>query len=384
MAQKAATTSKSTDIGEAPGLYIHVPFCVTKCPYCDFYSVTDFSAKDAWLHALQAEMDLYRHDFGPFETLYIGGGTPTMLSDRDLDDLFHGLHTHFSLCTDCEITIEANPDDITEDKLVFLRSLGVNRLSMGVQSFEENELRFLKRRHTAAGAEKALSLARKAGFTNFGIDLMYGLPGQTDDGWLKTLRTALAFEPTHLSCYELTFEETTALGKMKIAGQIASLTEEEGRGLFLLTSRFLQEHGFIHYEISNFARGDEYCSRHNRKYWRHAPYLGLGPAAHSFQHGVRWWNYRSIEQYCKAAKRGLKPVEGSETLSPGQLRLERLFLGLRTRDGVTMDDAFGESPSEMLLSQIRASGLATIRRNRIIPTVKGFLVADRLPLMFPD
>ncbi|OPY71695.1 MAG: Oxygen-independent coproporphyrinogen-III oxidase 1 [Syntrophorhabdus sp. PtaU1.Bin002] len=383
MPQKASTTDKTIRISETPGLYIHVPFCKTKCPYCDFYSVTDLSIKDAWLHALQIEMDLYRYDFGTFETLYIGGGTPTVLSDDDLGNLFDALHARFTFSADAEITIEANPDDITKDRLIFLRSLGANRLSVGVQSFEEDELRFLKRRHAAAGAERALSLVTEAGFTNFGIDLMYGLPGQTDERWLKTLRKALAFEPTHLSCYELTLEETTVLGKMKMAGQFASLTEEEGQRFFLLTSRFLQEHGFVHYEISNFARGDEYCSRHNRKYWRHAPYLGLGPGAHSFQDGVRWWSYRSVEQYCTALEGDLKPVGESETLSSEQLRLERLFLGLRTREGVTMHDAFGEFSSEPLLSQIKKSGLVTTRDNRIVPTVKGFLVADRLPLMFP-
>ncbi|OPY76891.1 MAG: Oxygen-independent coproporphyrinogen-III oxidase 1 [Syntrophorhabdus sp. PtaU1.Bin153] len=385
MAQETAATGKSAHTGgEKPGLYIHVPFCKTKCPYCDFYSITDLSAQGAWLHALQVEIDFYKHDFGTFETLYIGGGTPTVLSERDLDNLFRALHAGFSFCAGAEITVEANPDDITKDKLVFLRSRGVNRLSVGVQSFDENELRFLERRHTAAGAEKALSLVREAGFTNFGIDLMYGLPGQTGEGWLATLRKALTFEPPHLSCYELTLEETTALGKMKMAGQIAPLTEDEGEKFFLRTSRFLQHHGFIHYEISNFARSDDYCSRHNRKYWRHVPYLGLGPGAHSFQGGIRWWNYRSVDRYCGAAKSGVKPVGGSEILSSEQLRFERLFLGLRTHHGVTMEDAFGTSPSEPLLSRIRASGLITMRHNRIVPTLKGFLIADRLPLMFPD
>jgi oxygen-independent coproporphyrinogen-3 oxidase len=385
MSQKATTAVKLTDVNrEKPGLYIHVPFCKTKCPYCDFYSVTDFSAQGAWLHALQAEMDIYKHDFGTFETLYIGGGTPTVLSERDLDNLFRALHTRFSFCAEAEITVEANPDDITKDKLVLLRSLGVNRLSVGVQSFDENELRFLKRRHTATGAKKALSLVREAGFTNFGIDLMYGLPGQTEEGWLATLRKTLTFQPPHLSCYELTLEETTTLGRMKMAGRIAPLTEEEGRKFFLCTSRFLQGHGFVHYEISNFAGDDAYCSRHNRKYWRHVPYLGLGPGAHSFKNGIRWWNCRSVDRYCGAAKSGVKPVEGAETLSSEQLRLERLFLGLRTRDGITMEDAFGKSPSEPLLSHIRGSGLVTMRNNRIIPTLKGFLIADKLPLMFPN
>jgi oxygen-independent coproporphyrinogen-3 oxidase len=372
---------KSAD--ETAGLYVHVPFCKTKCPYCDFYSITNVTLAEAWLWAVRKEMSLYRDDFGSFDTLYIGGGTPTVLNDTVLISLFEELHNQFSFAIDTEITFEANPDDITPEKLALLKSLGVNRLSIGVQSFDDKELRFLKRRHTASGAEKALDLIRSSGFSNVGIDLMYGLPGQTLESWMSTLHKALAFHPTHLSCYQLTIEKTTPFGKMLDDGSLQSCTEEQGRKFFLTTSKFLKENGFIHYEISNFSRGKGLRSRHNCKYWRHIPYLGLGPGAHSFKNEKRWWNFRSIEEYCNNLQKGLRPVSGSETLTSEQMRLEKFFLGFRTRDGVALKDAFPESPPNGLLEHIIKSRLISVRGNRLIPTKKGFLMADRLPLLFP-
>lgn len=369
---------------EAPGLYIHVPFCKTKCPYCDFYSVTDTSLISSWLKSLRTEMELYRHGFGTFDTLYIGGGTPTVLKNGDIDSLFDSLHRYFKFAADTEITVEANPDDITAEKLSQLKSLGVNRLSIGVQSFNENELHFLQRRHTAVAAEKACDLVESSAITNFGIDLMCGLPGQTIQGWQKTLAKALTFEPNHLSCYQLTLEPTTPFGKMKGEGIFALPEEKEERGFFLLTSRFLEEHGFIHYEISNFAKDDQYLSRHNSKYWRHVDYLGLGPSAHSFQNGRRWWNHRSIDEYREDLRKGIRPIDGSETLSPEQLHLERLYLGLRTRDGIAMEDARKGPHGDKIIASLRDAGLIKVKGDRIIATRKGFLVADRLPLLFPD
>jgi putative oxygen-independent coproporphyrinogen III oxidase len=369
--------------GEAAGLYVHVPFCKTKCPYCDFYSVTDLTLEEGWLSALLKEMDQYRDVFGIFDTLYIGGGTPTVLSHTVLTSLFQELHRQFSFNDNIEITIEANPDDITPEKLALLKSLGVNRLSIGVQSFNDEELTLLKRRHSLKGTEEALRWVNESGFTNFGIDLIYGLPGQTVEGWISTLQKALAFHPTHLSCYQLTIEQTTPFGKMLEQGNLQGCTEKQGRNFFLTTSKFLGENGFVHYEISNFAKGNEFRSRHNCKYWQHIPYLGLGPGAHSFQGGIRWWNCKSIKDYCDKLKKGSQPIAESEVLSHEQLRLEKLFLGLRTCDGVTLDVAFPEFPYNELLHDIKKTRLLSIRNNRLIPTKKGFLMADRLPLLFP-
>ena len=248
----------------------------------------------------------------------------------------------------------------------------------------EPDLIFLGRRHTARQTAQALSWVRAAGFTNLGVDLIYGLPGQSDADWRQNLEKALEFNPEHLSCYQLTLEAGTPLGARKAKGQIKPLPEEAERELFLLTSSFLTEQGYIHYEISNFARGQAFYSRHNRKYWRHVPYLGLGPAAHSFQDGRRWWNHRSLDRYCRALAAGAAPVAGSETLSAAQRHLESLYLGLRTREGVALDLISPQPRGNMTLGELQEAGLVKVRHGRVAPTLKGFLVADRLPLWFSD
>lgn len=365
------------------GLYVHVPFCKTKCPYCDFYSVTDLTLTERWLRAVQREMAFFQGEFGSFDSLYIGGGTPSVLSSEVLTSLFEELRRVFTFADNAEITVEVNPDDITSEKLELLRALGVNRLSIGVQSFCDEELMFLGRRHSVKNTEKALHCVEEANFTNFGIDLMYGLPGQTRQKWIATLEKALTFQPTHISCYQLTIEHATPFGSLVNHGEIKTCPEEQEAAFFLATSRFLVEKGFVHYEISNFSRGDEFRSRHNSKYWKHLPYLGLGPGAHSFKGNKRWWNCRSVEDYCLRIEQGASPVDDSETLSPEQLRLEKLFLGLRTADGVSAEVALQAPSSPLQYEAIRASGLVSFRDNRVIPTIHGFLAADRLPLLFP-
>lgn len=293
-----STTQRLNDSHAAPaaGLYVHVPFCRTKCLYCDFYSTTDDSLVDTWLQAIDQEMRLYKECFNVFDSLYIGGGTPSLLDTARITLLFSSLRNHFTFLPDSEITVEINPDDAGIERFRTLKSLGVNRLSIGVQSFVDDELAFLRRRHTAAAAERALEMAREAGFSHIGIDLIYGLPGQTKRGWRNTLERALSFAPKHLSCYQLTVEETTPLGLKVSRGEVRMPEGEQERALFLLTSRFLQEHGFVHYEVSNFAVSSDFFCRHNRKYWRHVPYLGLGPAAHSFDGGQRWWDHKTVER----------------------------------------------------------------------------------------
>jgi len=312
-----------------------------------------------------------------FDSIYIGGGTPTLLDEGRMISLFRTLRDHFSFSPDCEITVEANPDDLTVPRARALASVGVNRLSLGVQSFDDGELAFLKRRHTAAGAERALRAAKEAGFTNIGLDLMYGLPGQTRKAWQGTLERAAAFNPAHLSCYQLTIEGGTPLAAMVRIGKARLPAEEEERDFFLLTSRLLEARGFIHYEVSNFARPGSFC-RHNEKYWRHVPYLGLGPAAHSFDGARRWWNHRSLARYCEAARQDA-PVEGSETLSSEQLDLERLYLGLRTRRGIRPGDL--PEASAPIVRELRKAGLLKVRGGRLCPSRRGYLVADSLPAL---
>jgi putative oxygen-independent coproporphyrinogen III oxidase len=279
---------------EYAGLYVHVPFCRTRCVYCDFYSETDLSLACDWLKAVKSEVAFYKDRFGPFDSLYVGGGTPTLLTAAQLEGLADCLFKSLSFAPEIEFTVEANPDDVTKETLALLRNLGVNRLSLGVQSLDGEELAFLKRRHSVRQAEEALGEIRNAGFKSLSADLIYGLPGQSLSAWLKTLARILTFNPDHLSCYELTFEKHTPLGRMLAQGRIRKIEEEAEREFLFNTSLFLEKRAYLHYEVSNFARPGHMC-RHNLKYWKHVPYLGLGPSAHSYWDGVRWWNHRSVE-----------------------------------------------------------------------------------------
>ncbi len=368
---------------DLPGLYIHVPFCKTKCPYCDFYSITDDSLIESWLDGVQQEVLIYNKEgFSVFDTLYLGGGTPSLLDEHGFERLIGILRDGFSFVPDAEVTIEMNPDDVTPSLLACYKALGINRLSLGVQSLQEEELRFLQRRHTAVAAERAIEIIKSSGFHNFGIDLMYGFYGQTRKSWSDTLNRVLAWEPVHLSCYQLTLSEGTPFGRMVSEGTLHKITEEQERRFFTHTSHFLRDRGFIHYEISNFARGKGYCAQHNMKYWQRVPYLGLGPAAHSFRDNVRWWNSRSAEDYCRLLREGRRPVAGREELSSDEIRLEKLLLGFRTEDGVDIDDIVGQSYGREALARLTSSGVVRIEGKRVLPTLGGYLIADRLPIMF--
>ncbi|MBW1798778.1 MAG: radical SAM family heme chaperone HemW, partial [Deltaproteobacteria bacterium] len=366
--------------GNTPGLYIHVPFCLSKCPYCDFYSITSISLIPSWLEGVLKELQMYKDRFSTFDTLYMGGGTPSLLNPNQLSTLMDFLVRNFEFSPETEITIEANPDDITREKLECYRDIGINRISLGAQSFDDRVLQYLKRRHTARKTEKALEWIRAAGFNNIGIDLMYGFEGQTEAAWVGTMKHALDFRPEHLSCYQMTYSEGTPFGNKLAQGRITQMGEEEERAFFLLTSRFLEQEGYLHYEISNFARDKKHVSRHNLKYWRHVPYLGIGPGAHSFLEGRRWWNIESVSDYCRMLSNGCPPVEETETLSEEQRRLEMLYLGLRTVDGVDLGLVDKQHQSKKIIGELMESGLVKVHADRVIPTRTGFLVADSLPL----
>jgi oxygen-independent coproporphyrinogen-3 oxidase len=370
---------------EPPGLYVHIPFCRTKCPYCGFFSIVDPARQERWREAVLREAAWFRERFSalcspPFDTLYLGGGTPTALPSEMLAGLIAGLRAAFSFAAGAEFTTEANPGDFTPGLLEGLRTLGVNRLSVGVQAFDDATLQFLGRRHDARQALSTLDRIRQAGFAALGIDLIYGLRGQDWPQWRTTLERALTFTPEHLSCYQLTIEEGTPFEKRQNAGQALTLPEEGQAELFLRTSEFLEGHGYVHYEVSNFARGNAHRSRQNQKYWRQVPTLGLGPAAHSFDGRRRWWNPRSLDAYLAASDGGLPPEEAHEDLTDEQLRIEQIALGLRTREGVSLD-ALADGPDrDRELARAEREGLASVKDGRLEPTRRGLLVADRLAL----
>lgn len=363
------------------GLYVHVPFCRTRCVYCGFVSQTDLSLTPFWLDALKREAALYKHFNGPFDSLFLGGGTPTVLSPSQLESLTKGLFAGFPFTDTTEFTVEANPDDLTPRMLAVLKDLGVNRVSLGIQSLQDQDLAFLGRRHSAYQAEKALALVRQAGFKTMSADLMYALPGQSASSWFRTLRRALTFEPDHLSCYQLTLERHTPIGRMVAEKKLKRAGVEEERELFLATSEFLEQAGYLHYEVSNFARPGHLC-RHNLKYWDRSPYLGLGPAAHSFDGCARWWNTRSIQRYHQRLSFDRPPIAGKEILSEQNRFMEGLLLGLRTKQGIAVDMLSRVPELGSRVKHLEESGLVIIREGRVLPTREGLLYADGLPLVF--
>ena len=370
-----------------PGLYIHIPFCLSKCPYCDFYSITSISAVSDFLDALFKEMEMYCNRFNPFDTVYIGGGTPSLLSSKQLENILTKVRENFDLLPDSEITIEANPADLNQSFLESIREIGINRINIGVQSFDENVLGFLGRRHSIKQAISAIEASRRAGFHNIGLDLIYGVPEQNIDLWLDTLRQTIVFSPEHLSCYQLTLEAKTPLGIRCQAGEFSVPGEELQYEFFMKTSEFLRDAGYIHYEVSNFARGIEHTSRHNQKYWDHSPFLGLGPSAHSFYGNQRWWNHRSLDQYFNAINGGNLPIEGKEILTMEQLQLEALYLGLRTKRGVCLEEFKNQYDYDLfiekkkLLVKLEEEGFISIEDGYLYPTQRGFAIADSLSLI---
>lgn len=363
----------------AAGLYVHVPFCVSKCPYCDFYSVVAPERVDALLDDLQTEADLVSKAFGPFDSLYIGGGTPSCLPPAALARLLaltRSVVEAAGPAGDLELSVECNPADVGPDLLSVLEDAGVSRISLGVQAFDDAALAWLGRRHDRAGAERAIEAIRAAGFGSLSLDLIYGLPRGLEEGFPGSLAKAVEFGPDHLSCYSLTVADRTPLGQRVAAGQEALPDEDCLADRFTATSVALGDAGYEHYEVSNFARGPEKRSCHNQKYWTREPVLGLGPAAHSFDGRSRWANWADLYEYHEALSAGLRPVESLEELTVEQVRLERLALGLRTVDGVALSAIGPDRQAD--IDRAVAEGLATITAGHLRPTRQGMLVADGL------
>ena len=319
------------------GIYLHIPFCKTRCIYCDFYSTTRNDLRQRYVRALCRELVL-RRDYlrgATVETVYFGGGTPSQLTEKDFESIFQTLQDVYGLEHAREITLEANPDDLTDDYVQLLRHFPFNRISMGIQTFDEQTLQLLQRRHTATQAIEAVQRCRQAGFNNLSIDLIYGLPGETEEKWKHDLQEAVNLHPEHISAYHLTYEEGTPLYRLREMHRVNEVNEEDSLRFFTLLVQTLREAGYVHYEISNFCLPGHHA-RHNTAYWQGIPYLGCGPSAHSFDTHNREWNTASLETYIEGMRQDKRYFE-TEALDDNTRYNEYVMTGLRTRWGISLE-----------------------------------------------
>lgn len=339
------------------GLYIHIPFCESKCIYCDFYSMSNNNHLiDKYIDALLVEAVLRKNELNSetLTTIYLGGGTPSLLSITQLSKIVNGLKKVFDFSEVEEFTIEVNPDDVTPEYIHQAKSLGINRVSMGVQSFCDEDLRFINRRHTAKQATDAIHIIKKAGIDNISIDLIYGIPGQNIEIWKNNVDTAISLSVQHISAYTLMYEEGTRLSVMRSLGKITEEDDDVVAAMYDYLVAQLKSNGYMHYEISNFALPG-FHSRHNSSYWNLTPYLGLGVASHSFDGTVRRFNPSNLKKYLDALGEGKLCVE-VENITKAEKYDEYVMLRLRTADGIDADELmhrFGEEYYQFFIEKTK-------------------------------
>lgn len=388
------------------GLYIHIPFCKSRCIYCGFYSTTRLEQRQKYVDALCKEMIL-RSDHRSegvkelrssdnteatinlstcqlanlptkINTIYLGGGTPSQLSIAQLEQLFIYINKVYGIGEDAEVTMECNPDDITDDYVQAISRLPINRVSMGVQTFDDNRLRFLHRRHSSENVYNAVERLRQAGIKNISIDLMYGFPNQTVDEWRLDIEKAISLNVEHISAYSLMFEEGTPLFKMLESKKIEEADEEQSLEMFNSLIDTLTAAGYEHYEISNFAKPG-FRSRHNSSYWQGIPYIGIGAAAHSYDIKTRQWNVSDIDEYIKSIDKGIIPME-YETIDDDTRYNDTITTALRTAEGVDMASLSTKHRNHCHASAETyiAQGLLELKNNRLRITRKGIFVSDMI------
>ncbi len=366
------------------GIYIHIPFCKKLCFYCDFYHVISPADKASFINALMNEASL-RQDYTGTETIstiYFGGGTPSILSISELESILNHIYKIFPIENNCEITIELNPDDIGSDYLAGLKKMNINRISLGIQSWRDSDLKMLNRRHNSAQAVIALNETFNAGFENVTIDLIYGIPGLSNNEWVSNLDFSFSFDIKHLSAYHLTIEKGTVFGKMQEKGIIKEVEEETSLSQFNLLIEKSESAGFIHYEISNFGKPG-YFSIHNTNYWKQINYLGLGPSAHSFNGYSRQWNVRDIRSYIKSVNSG-KTFFEKEELDTKMRFNEYLITSLRTMWGIDLDyveKTFEKEGYDYIINlagKFKEYGLMKQDNNNLVLTNQGKMISDNI------
>lgn len=370
------------------GIYIHIPFCKQACNYCDFHFSTSMKKKDDMVLALAKEIVMRKNEFKLFdsaqsdsqiETIYFGGGTPSVLTNDEINFLIDTVYSNYKVVENPEITLEANPDDLSAERILELSKSPINRLSIGIQSFYEEDLKMMNRAHNSAEAIKCLQEATKY-FDNISLDLIYGIPGLTDEMWKQNIETALSFGIPHISSYALTVEPKTALRKLIDTGKIAEPQDEVASNHFMILVETLQKNGFIHYELSNFGK-EGYFSKNNSAYWLGKKYIGIGPSAHSYDGKKRGWNVANNSLYIKSIQNDELPIE-SEILTISDRYNEYIMTGLRTIWGVSLERIETEFGLEYLTYLKKQSqkflndDLVSIENNILKPTAKGKFLTD--------
>lgn len=364
------------------GIYIHIPFCKKRCIYCDFFSTTQSEKKAAYIEALCRELILRKDYIGNerVETIYLGGGTPSQLADKELAAIFNTIYRTYQVDGEAEITLEANPDDLRPDYIRMLRTLPFNRISIGMQTFQDKMLKMLNRRHTAEQAINAFYGCRENGFQNISIDLMYGLPGETEAIWTEDLQQAISMKPEHISAYHLIYEEGTVMWKLREAHRIEEADEDLSVNLFTRLIHTLKQNGYEHYEISNFCLPG-YHSRHNSSYWTGKKYLGCGPSAHSYNGESRQWNIASLDGYIKGIKEGTE-ISEKEELDLYTRYNDFVLTSIRTSRGMPLNRlkaGFGEelyNYCRQMAQPHLAQGTMEISEESLKLTEKGIFVSD--------
>jgi oxygen-independent coproporphyrinogen-3 oxidase len=364
------------------GLYLHIPFCRQACHYCDFHFSTTLKSKGELVAAICKELELRRDEAeGEISSIYFGGGTPSLLDEGELLQIFETIYKNFRVEKEIEITLEANPDDLKMDYLKMLKQTPVNRLSIGIQSFRDTDLQFMNRAHNSSEAIQSAKDAASAGFNNLTIDLIYGVPGMTIQDWTENVKTALSLPVQHLSAYCLTVEEGTALSYKISKGLVDAMNDEEAEQHFRILLQMTREAGMPWYEVSNFAK-EGYEARHNSSYWSGRSYIGIGPSAHSFHDNVRSWNISNNQAYIRALNERISFRE-TEILTPAQRINEKILTGLRTRKGLTLTDIRNINPdaADYILGKALNypdQQKLEIRGDTLILTEDGLLFADAI------
>lgn len=365
----------------ALGLYIHVPFCPQRCPYCAFATVVGQAEHHGpYAEAICREIEFWAHLSGPVETVFLGGGTPSQVAPVLIGQMLKAAQRHLGLHSDAEISVEVNPGTVDREKFAALKALGCNRISIGAQAFLDADLRHLGRQHSAADVERAYAAARAVGFANVSLDLVANVPGVSEANWHFSVERAIALAPEHLSVYSLTIEEGTIFAQRQRQGLLKPVTDDRQARTLEWTDTKLVAAGYEHYEVSNYARLG-YRSRHNWSYWTGVPYLGVGLGAHSFVDGKRFWNTRDLNAYLDSIAQGQSPCTGEETIDPDTARREGLWMGLRTIEGVELtEEEVGRVQSSKRFDDLEKVGYVALEGQRLRLTRAGFLLADALSL----